>query len=95
MRHVDRNPVRAKTIPVRKAERWRWSTIGKLGKNAIVPLVDLGPVPRSDDWLAWVNEPQTESELESLRACIARGKPFGSETWQNVPFRPDPLIASS
>ena len=28
MRYVERNPVRAKTIPVRKAQNWQWSSVG-------------------------------------------------------------------
>jgi len=47
------------------------------------PRLHPGPVPRGDDWLRWVNEPQTEAELEALRECISRGRPFGSESWQD------------
>ena len=28
MRYVEKNPVRAKTIPVRKAQNWKWSSAG-------------------------------------------------------------------
>ena len=28
LRYVERNPVRAKSIPIRKAERWPWSSAG-------------------------------------------------------------------
>ena len=82
MRYVERNPVRAKTIPIRKAQRWPWSSIGRLPKGVDRPPLDAGPVVRGDDWLRWVNEPQTESELKALRQSISRGRPFGSESWQ-------------
>ncbi len=82
MRYVERNPVRAKTIPVRKAQRWPWSSIGQPSNDAKRPSLDPGPIARGNDWLRWVNEPQTESELEALRQSISRGRPFGSKVWQ-------------
>ena len=78
MRYVERNPVRAKTIPIRKAQRWPWSSIGQPPKDVDRPPLEAGPVARGDDWLRWVNEPQTESELKALRQSISRGRPFGS-----------------
>ena len=82
MRYVERNPVRAKTIPVRKASRWPWSSLGSPPKDVDRPRLDPGPIPRGSDWLRWVNEPQTEAELKALRESIVRGRPFGSESWQ-------------
>lgn len=82
MRYVERNPVRAKTIPIRKAQRWRWSSIGRPPKDVDCPPLDPGPVARGDDWLRWVNEPQTEAELNALRQSISRGRPFGAKAWQ-------------
>jgi putative transposase len=82
LRYVERNPVRAPSLPVRKAERWPWSSLGTPGKDVVVPSLDPGPVRRPSNWLQWVNEPQTEAELKALRECIARGTPFGSAPWQ-------------
>jgi hypothetical protein len=31
---------------------------------------------------ALVNEPMTEAELERVRMCVNRGRPFGEESWQ-------------
>ena len=44
-------------------------------------LLSDGPVPWPDDWLAEVNLPQTEEELDALRTCLLRGRPFGTDTW--------------
>ncbi len=82
MRYVERNPVRAKTIPIRKAQRWPWSSIGNPPADVERPVLTPSPVARGKDWLQWVNEPQTESELKALRESIARGRPFGSDLWQ-------------
>ena len=82
MRYVERNPVRAKTLPIRKAQRWPWSSIGNPSADVERPVLDPAPVARPKDWLQWVNEPQSEAELVALRQSINRGRPFGSESWQ-------------
>lgn len=82
MRYVERNPVRAKTIPIRKAQRWPWSSIGMLPKNVDRPQLDPGPVRRRRNWLRWVNQPQTEAELRAMRESVNRDRPFGSQLWQ-------------
>jgi len=54
IRYVERNPVRAKTIPIRKAQRWPWSSVGTPPRGVDKPPLDAGPVPRGRNWLAWV-----------------------------------------
>jgi hypothetical protein len=44
----------------------------------------LAPFSRGRDWLDWVNRPQSEAEPAAKRKCIARGTPYGKETWQHV-----------
>jgi len=44
------------------------------------------PVPQAshrlaEQWIDWVNRPQTERELQSLRTCAVRGQPFGDDAW--------------
>jgi putative transposase len=78
-RYVERNPLRAQLVL--RAEEWRWSslwrrTVGTAQEKAW--LADW-PVPRPRHWVDWVNEPQTEAELEAVRRCVTRGRPFGSE----------------
>ena len=46
-----------------------------------MPLLTAGPVRHTADWLAYVNEPQTEAEAEALRECIRRRRPYGDTTW--------------
>ena len=40
------------------------------------------PLARPADWLAWVNEPQTDAELLALRTSIAKGRPYGEPAWR-------------
>jgi putative transposase len=83
-RYVERNAKRANLVE--RAERWRWSSLAqRLGKLRTVeapPKLSAWPVSRPRDWLKWVNQAQTEAELAALRKAIARGQPFGNETWQ-------------
>lgn len=81
MRYVERNPVRAKGIPVRKSQNWPWSSVGKPHADVDRPQLHRGPVKRSEDWLNWVNKPQTESELAAVRHSITRSSPFGKPAW--------------
>ena len=82
MRYVERNPVRAKSIPIRKAENWKWSSAGTPPKDSEVVKTHNGPVKRPADWLDWVNQSLTPLELEAMTECLNRGKPFGSQRWQ-------------
>ncbi len=82
MRYVERNPVRAPSIPIRKAQRWPWSSVGQPPKHVQIPVLDSGPVPRGEDWLRLVNEPQTATELAATRKSVNRGSPFGSVDWR-------------
>ncbi len=87
MRYVERNAVEAKTIPIRKAERWPWSSVGRKPEGIEVPKLDPGPVSRGPDWLDWVNRKPPESEVEAIRESVARGRPFGDADWQTETAR--------
>lgn len=96
VRYVERNPLRANLVT--RAEDWRWSSLGQMSSAEPIPL-STWPIPwpsnaRRQDWVEWVNLPQTEGELASVRACAARGQPFGDEGWvQQVATRLD-LVAT-
>lgn len=81
LRYVERNPLRA--AMVQRAEYWPYSSLRR--RQGICddgPLLTASPVPCREDWLAWVNEPQTDKEMEGLRASVIRSRPFGSPAWQ-------------
>ncbi|NNC64602.1 MAG: transposase [Gammaproteobacteria bacterium] len=77
LRYVERNPLRAGLV--QRAEQWPWSSIEWRGASKTQLHM---PVPLPNDWLEFVNCPQTPAELESLRRCVNRGRPFGSSSWQ-------------
>ena len=83
IRYVERNPLRANLVA--RAEDWPWSSLGQASSSASIPLA-AWPVPQpaqrhGEQWVEWVNGPQTEGELRSLRACTMRGRPFGDDAW--------------
>jgi putative transposase len=77
LRYIERNPVRANLVEL--AQDWRWSSAALLQPPALT--LDPGPVPRPANWLEHVNEPQTEAEVERLRECLRRGRPYGASAW--------------
>lgn len=81
LRYVERNPVRAGLA--RRAEQWRWGSVWRRahGDARSRRLLSTWPLRRPRGWLEFVNEPQTEAELEAVRRCVARGTPHGSEKW--------------
>ena len=83
-RYVERNPLRANLVS--RAEDWRWSSLWhRLHPRAQTgpPLSD-GPLPWPENWVDWVNAPQTDGELEAIRRCIRCGVPFGSADWADA-----------
>ncbi len=77
-RYVERNALRANLVS--RAEDWPWASL--CGREPKLLQPSPGPLPRREDWLEWVNEPQTKAELDRLRQSIACGRPFGEERWQ-------------
>ena len=39
------------------------------------------PVAKPANWVWWVNQPQTDAELEDLRHSVNRGTPYGIANW--------------
>jgi len=81
MRYVERNALRAKLT--KQAEDWRWGSLHTRvsGDQEARTLLSAWPVAKPKQWLARVNQPQTEVELMALRRSVIRGVPFGSEDW--------------
>ena len=81
LRYVQRNPLRARLVA--RAERWRWGScrVRLRGPAELAALLTEWPVDAPRDWLKWVNEPQTDEEVELLRLSVNRGRPLGRPEW--------------
>ena len=81
-RYVERNPLRAGLVD--KAEAWPWGSLWQRlyeGQGMADGLLAPWPVDRPRDWLNLVNEAESQAELVALRHAVARGRPYGEETW--------------
>jgi putative transposase len=76
-RYVEANALRAALVA--RAEDWRWSSLGRGGGGG--PTIDPWPVAKPSGWAAYVNERSTSDELDRLRACSQRGRPYGDPDW--------------
>lgn len=80
-RYVERNALRAKLV--KRAEDWKWTSLYRREKGGEEQkkLLAKWPIDMPKDYLGLVNEPHTNTELESLRYCVNKGKPFGNNEW--------------
>ncbi len=79
LRYIEQNPVRAGLV--RRAEEWRWSSAHAWRDATGGAVLDVGPVPRPEPWLDWVNDSMTEAEVQRIRRSVNRNAPLGSEAW--------------
>lgn len=80
MRYVERNALRAGLVA--RAEQWDWGSLGwRTMQRPCRIMLTKCPVPLPENWMDYVNEPQTLTELESIRTCIQRQRPFGARGW--------------
>ena len=79
MRYVERNALRAGLV--KRAEDWRFGSLYWRTSGRRLGLLADWPVQRPSRWRQMVNRAQSESELESLRRCVQRGRPYGNDRW--------------
>lgn len=83
IRYVERNPVRPTLVE--RAQKWPWSSLWRWlnpAEHADKPVLCTWPIPRPADWVIRVNRALTKKEIEAVLASVKRGRPFGSESWQ-------------
>jgi putative transposase len=81
MRYTERNALRANLVG--KAEEWPWGSlwINEHGSPEHREMLSDWPLPRRQRWKQYVNEAETEAELEAIRRSCRRGTPYGSQDW--------------
>lgn len=80
-RYVERNALRAELV--QRAEDWRWSSLWRW-RQKVEPtphLLSRWPIPRAPNWVARVNKPLTDGELDAIRRSARRGSPLGDGSW--------------
>ena len=68
---------------VRAAEQWQWSSLWRreLGDAESRTVLSKWPIDVPKDCVSRMNRAESRRELETLRRCVNRGQPFGSEDW--------------
>jgi REP-associated tyrosine transposase len=82
-RYIERNALRAGLIE--RAEDWHWGSLWQRLQRIApddYPPLHPWPLPIPRNWTTLVNRPETAAELDALRTSVRRGRPFGSEVWQ-------------
>ncbi len=81
LRYVERNAVRAKLV--KRAEGWRWCSlwVRRNGSDEERAMLAAWPGAEPRSWLRTVNAKLPEEELDTLRQCVNRGRPYGSDYW--------------
>jgi putative transposase len=80
MSYVEGNRLRAGLV--RRAEDWPWSSlVASAGADGVATALTAWPVDRPRNWVRVVNQPIEPRTADRLRTSIARGRPFGDETW--------------
>ena len=79
MRYVERNALRANLVE--RAEDWGWGSLAwRIARSPPVAIA-AAPVPLPSYWRHLVNEPQSAAEVDAIRTCVNRQRPFGEEEW--------------
>src|SRR4051794_23657377 len=83
LRYVERNPLRVKQKLVKRAQDWRWSSawIRSNRDNEFANLLSDWPVKRPSNWLALLNEDQSERDEQQVRVSLERNRPMGEAAW--------------
>ncbi len=80
-RYVERNALRAGLVS--DAQDWKWGSLWRwLQKPEREPkLLSPWPLPRLPNWVARVNQPLAQHELDKVRISAQRGRPLGEDCW--------------
>jgi putative transposase len=78
-RYVEANALRAGLV--KRAEQWQWSGLWRRLHRAGGLQLSPWPVARRRGWVEWVNAAMPEEQLDALRECAQRGRPFGPAAW--------------
>ena len=86
-RYIERNPLRANFV--KRAEDWKFSSLWRWHHGTPSQKTMLHPWPdppkrRPPGWLELVNTPLDEKELEAIRLCQRRDRPYGVGAWRDV-----------
>jgi len=80
-RYVERNALKANLVS--KAESWKWGSAyrRKHGTFEQKKLLTSWPAQRPENYMIWLNQPQSKAEENAIEKSIQRGNPYGDKNW--------------
>ena len=78
-RYVERNALTANLVS--KAENWRWGSLWQSLNEPGDIVTHKWPIAKPQEWLSYVNAPQSLKEVQAIQNSIRRGAPYGNDTW--------------
>lgn len=79
MRYVERNALEARLCA--RAEDWRWGSLRWRLRGRAAPALTRAPIDLPGYWAEFVNQPQTAAELQAIRECVNKQRPFADPAW--------------
>jgi len=81
LRYVERNAKKANLV--KKAENWKWSSVWvrENGTKDQKKILSMWPVLIPDNYLKFINEPQSKETEDLIEISIQRDRPFGGDNW--------------
>ncbi len=81
LRYVEQNPVRAELCE--RAEDWKFGSAWRMerGDAQSLSILSEWPISRPMRWRDDVNQVQSESEVDAIRASVKRRIPSGTHSW--------------
>jgi len=81
LRYVERNAKRAGLV--QKAENWKWSSVWRRehGTNQQKKILSEWPIEIPENYIKYLNEAQTDEEVNLIRKSVNKNIPFGSDGW--------------
>jgi putative transposase len=92
MRYVERNALTANMVE--RAEDWSWGSLNWRARSDTAIKLTAPPIAMPSNWSEYVNGVQTPRELEHLRSCVHRQRPFGDRGWVELTARKLGLTSS-
>ncbi len=81
IKYIERNAVRAGLVG--RPEDWQWGSAWRRvhGTEVERKLLDLSPSPLPDDYVSWINTPDKDDDIASIRTSVNKGVPYGRKRW--------------
>lgn len=77
LRYIEANALRAALS--KTAQDWQYGSLAERVFNNRILLHK--PYAQLDDWMTYVNTPQSQSEIDKIRDSVNRQAPLGGENW--------------